>query len=103
MFYTPQPEKITWAQEVAGSDEHLLAVMVQLKAFNRLGHFPDIEKAPAMVIADNDPEEQEKSGSSDSSVGACARLSVSLPLPVQVSELLRKGNLWAGNGVRNAN
>jgi hypothetical protein len=34
---------------IAGSDEHLLAGMVQLKAFNRLGYFPDLEKVPAMV------------------------------------------------------
>lgn len=25
--------------------------MVQLKAFNRLGYFPDMEKVPAMVVA----------------------------------------------------
>lgn len=50
MFYTPQPEEIAWARGIAGSDEHLLAGMVQLKAFNRLGYFPDMEKVPARVV-----------------------------------------------------
>ena len=50
VFYTPQPEEITWARGVAGSDAHLLAVIVQLKAFNRLGYFPGMEKVPAMVV-----------------------------------------------------
>jgi hypothetical protein len=50
VFYTPQPEEITWVRGIAGSDEHLLAAMVQLKAFNRLGYFPDMEKVPAMVV-----------------------------------------------------
>jgi hypothetical protein len=50
VFYTPQPEEITWVQSIAGSDNHLLAGMVQLKAFTRLGHFPGLEKVPAMVV-----------------------------------------------------
>jgi TnpA family transposase len=49
VFYTPQPEEVTWVRGIAGSDEHLLAGMVQLKVFNRLGYFPDLEKVPAMV------------------------------------------------------
>ena len=40
VFYTPQPDEIVWAREVAGSDEHLLALAILLKAFNRLGYFP---------------------------------------------------------------
>ena len=50
VFYTPQLEEIAWLRGVAGSDEHLLAAMVQLKAFNRLGYFPDMEKVPAAVV-----------------------------------------------------
>lgn len=42
VFYTPQPEEIAWAPEVAGLDAHLLAVMVLLKAFNRFGPFPGL-------------------------------------------------------------
>ena len=50
VFYTPQPEEVAWVRGIAGSDAHLLAGMVQLKAFNRLGHFPDLAKVPAMVV-----------------------------------------------------
>lgn len=39
VFYTPQPEEIAWAREVASLDEHLLALTVQLRAFGRLGYF----------------------------------------------------------------
>ena len=34
VFYTPQPDEIVWAGEAAGSDEHLLALVTQLKVFN---------------------------------------------------------------------
>jgi len=40
VFCTPQPDEIVWAGEAAGSDEHLLALVTQLKVFNRLGYFP---------------------------------------------------------------
>ena len=50
VFYTPQPNEIVWAREVAGSDEHLLALVTQLKAFNRLGYFPVLDEVPAEVI-----------------------------------------------------
>lgn len=48
VFYTPQPDEIEWARSVASSDEHLLAVMVQLKAYGRLGHFPTLEDVPEL-------------------------------------------------------
>jgi TnpA family transposase len=50
VFYTPQPDEIVWAREVAGSDEHLLALVTQLKAFNRLGYFPVLDEVPAEVV-----------------------------------------------------
>ena len=31
VFYTPQPDEIVWAREAASSDEHLLALVTQLK------------------------------------------------------------------------
>ena len=46
VFYTPQLEEIAWAREQARSDEHLLALMVQLKCFNRMGHFPSVGRGP---------------------------------------------------------
>ena len=38
VFCTPQPDEIVWAREAASSDEHLLALVTQLKAFNRLSY-----------------------------------------------------------------
>lgn len=49
MFYTPQPEEIAWARGQARSDEHLLALMVQLKCFNRMGHFPRLDDVSDVV------------------------------------------------------
>jgi hypothetical protein len=43
VFYTPQPEEIAWARGQARSDEHLLALMVQVKCFSRMGYFPRLE------------------------------------------------------------
>jgi hypothetical protein len=50
VFYTPQPDEIVWAREAASSDEHLLALVTQLKAFNRLGYFPVLNEVPAEVV-----------------------------------------------------
>ena len=50
VFYTPQPDEIVWAREAAGSDEHLLALVVLLKAFNRLGYFAVLDEVTAEVI-----------------------------------------------------
>src|ERR1022692_1646063 len=50
VFYPPQPGEIGWAREAAGSDEHLLALVVLLKAFNRLGYFPVLDEVPAEVV-----------------------------------------------------
>lgn len=51
VFYTPQPDEIVWTREVGGSDEHLLALVTQLKAVNRLGYFPVLDEVPAEVVA----------------------------------------------------
>ena len=50
VFYTPQPDEIVWAREATSSDEHLLALVTQLKAFNRLGYFPVLNEVPAEVV-----------------------------------------------------
>lgn len=50
MFYTPQPDETVWARGLAGSDEHLLCLVTQLKTFNRLGYFPALEQVPTEVI-----------------------------------------------------
>jgi hypothetical protein len=50
VFYTPQPEEIAWASGQVRSDGHLLALMVQLKCFSRLGHFPRMKDVPDVVV-----------------------------------------------------
>lgn len=49
MFYTPQTEEIVWASGQVRSDNHLLALMVQLKYFNRMGYFPRLDDVPDAV------------------------------------------------------
>jgi Tn3 transposase DDE domain/Domain of unknown function (DUF4158) len=50
VFYTPATEEIAWAQENAGSDEHLLGLVIRLKTFSRLGYFPALSEVPAEVV-----------------------------------------------------
>jgi hypothetical protein len=50
VFYTPQPDEIVWAGEAAGSDEHMLALVTQLKVFSRLGYFPVLDEVPVEVV-----------------------------------------------------
>jgi hypothetical protein len=50
VFYTPQPEEIAWASGQVRSDGHLLALMVQLKCFNRMGHFPRLKDVSDVVV-----------------------------------------------------
>ncbi|WP_308407046.1 DUF4158 domain-containing protein [Streptomyces sp. AC555_RSS877] len=49
VFYTPQTEEIAWASGQVRSDNHLLALMVQLKYFNRMGYFPRLDDVPDAV------------------------------------------------------
>lgn len=51
VFYTPQPEEIAWASGQVRSDSHLLAFVVQLKCFNRMGYFPRLDEVPEAVVA----------------------------------------------------
>jgi hypothetical protein len=51
VFYTPQTEEIAWASGQVRSDNHLLALMVQLKCFNRMGYFPRLDDVPEAVVA----------------------------------------------------
>ncbi|GAB3691113.1 MULTISPECIES: Tn3 family transposase [Actinomycetes] len=48
--FTPSPKEIEWAQRATRSDEHLLALVVQLKAFQRLGYFPRMDEVPDAVV-----------------------------------------------------
>jgi len=48
--YTPDLAEVEWARGVTRSDVHLLALVVLLKCFQRLGYFPQGEEIPAVVI-----------------------------------------------------
>jgi len=44
------PDEVTWVRERTRSDEHLLALAVSLKCFQRLGHFPRQDEVPEVVV-----------------------------------------------------
>lgn len=50
VFFTPQSDEVAWARSAAGPDEHVLALVVWLKCFGRLGYFPALETVPAAVV-----------------------------------------------------
>ena len=37
VFFTPQPDEVAWARSATGADGHVLALVVWLKCFGRLG------------------------------------------------------------------
>ena len=39
LFYSPSQEELAWAREKTDTDEHLLALTLALKCFQRLGRF----------------------------------------------------------------
>jgi hypothetical protein len=41
---------VSWARGFAGSDEHLLAMVVMVKCFSRLGYFPALSEVPTLVV-----------------------------------------------------
>jgi TnpA family transposase len=46
----PLPDEIEWARQRSRSDEHLLALVLALKCFQRLGHFPREDRVPEAVV-----------------------------------------------------
>lgn len=47
---TPTDEDVAWARARCRSDEHLLALVLSLRCFGRLGYFPRGEDVPAVVV-----------------------------------------------------
>ena len=43
MSFTPRPEEIEWAQGFARTPDRRLALLVNLKCFQFLRHFPPVE------------------------------------------------------------
>ncbi|MEU9056436.1 Tn3 family transposase [Streptomyces sp. NPDC048384] len=50
VFFTPKREEIGWAQERTRSEEHLLALALALKCYQKLGYFPKAAEVPETVV-----------------------------------------------------
>ena len=48
--FTPTLGEIDWARSKTHSDEHVLALVVLLKCYQRLGYFPVLGEAPVAVV-----------------------------------------------------
>ncbi|WP_246238311.1 DUF4158 domain-containing protein, partial [Acrocarpospora corrugata] len=48
--FTPTPEEIAWAHGKTQSGQHLLALVVRLKCYQRLGYFAKLADVPAAVV-----------------------------------------------------
>jgi Domain of unknown function (DUF4158) len=47
---SPTDDDVAWAKQLSRSDEHLLALVLSLRCFARLGYFPRGEDVPAAVV-----------------------------------------------------
>ncbi|MBB6348468.1 DUF4158 domain-containing protein [Nonomuraea muscovyensis] len=47
--FTPSPAEVEWARGKTQDDQHLLALLVWLKAYQRLGYFPKLGDVPPVV------------------------------------------------------
>ncbi|MFJ4897005.1 MULTISPECIES: DUF4158 domain-containing protein [unclassified Streptomyces] len=50
VFFTPSEEERAWAEEVADSDEHQLALLLALRSYQRMGCFPKAYDVPDQVV-----------------------------------------------------
>ncbi len=48
--FTPTSDEITWARGKTQNDQPLLALVVRLKSYQRLGYFLKLDVVPAVVI-----------------------------------------------------
>ncbi|MEU9005376.1 DUF4158 domain-containing protein [Streptomyces sp. NPDC048551] len=48
--FTPGTAEVMWARGKARSPEHLLALVVLLKSYQKLGYFPDLDEVPKLVV-----------------------------------------------------
>ncbi len=48
--FSPSESEINWARERTRTPEHLLALLLLLKAFQRLGCFPDLFEVPLSIV-----------------------------------------------------
>jgi len=50
VFYTPTSSEVVWAREKTRSDDHLLALILALKCFQRLARFPRVAELSDPVV-----------------------------------------------------
>jgi hypothetical protein len=50
VFYSPSADEAVWARERTDADDHLLALVVALKCFQRMGRFPKSGEVPDAVV-----------------------------------------------------
>lgn len=51
--FTPTADELAWARGKTQTDPHRLALVVWLKAYQRLGYFPRLEEIPPVVMVDH--------------------------------------------------
>ncbi|MFF2328661.1 DUF4158 domain-containing protein [Streptomyces sp. NPDC058103] len=49
LFFSPTRDELDWAADRTDSDEHLLALLLTLKSYQRMGCFPKVEDIPEAV------------------------------------------------------
>lgn len=50
LFFSPTRDELQWASGATDCDEHLLALLLTLKSYQRMGCFPKLEVVPDMVV-----------------------------------------------------
>ena len=50
VFFMPSPDEVVWAREKTDTDEHLLALTLALKCFQKMGRFPKAAEVPEAVV-----------------------------------------------------
>ncbi|MFD3874842.1 DUF4158 domain-containing protein [Streptomyces sp. NPDC058623] len=50
LFFSPSREEVQWATDSTDSDGHLLALLLALKSYQRMGRFPKLDEIPDMVV-----------------------------------------------------
>ncbi|WP_222722432.1 DUF4158 domain-containing protein [Actinomadura alba] len=49
LFFSPTRDELAWASDATDCDEHLLALLLMLKSYQRMGCFPKLD-VPEMVV-----------------------------------------------------
>ncbi|WP_331743556.1 DUF4158 domain-containing protein (plasmid) [Streptomyces sp. NBC_00873] len=50
LFFSPTRDELQWAADATDGDEHLLALLLMLKSYQRMGCFPALAEVPEQVV-----------------------------------------------------